>query len=137
MGGDAHGDYPKVVFPSISPISLIDGSRLVQVYNAHDLLQPWGGDNVIAQCLYPEHQLVEPGAQGVWSPAGGWYADPKHWRRNTAFAILGTVVVGAFIFKQSLKLEQRHSAPAHWIPSQMWNNKNIPEKRPDALGGAT
>ena len=23
---------------------------------------------------------------GVWSPAGGWWADPKHWRRNTALA---------------------------------------------------
>lgn len=23
---------------------------------------------------------------GVWSPAGGWWADPKYWRRNTALA---------------------------------------------------
>lgn len=27
-------------------------------------------------------------AAGVWSPAGGWYADPKHWRRNTALAFV-------------------------------------------------
>ncbi len=79
---------------------------------------------------------IHASPQGVWSPAGGWYADPKHWRRNTAFAILGTVVVGTFIFRHSVKLEQRHAAPARWIPSQMWS-KNIPEKRPDALGGAT
>lgn len=25
---------------------------------------------------------------GVWSPAGGWWADPVHWRRNTALAFL-------------------------------------------------
>ncbi len=23
---------------------------------------------------------------GVWSPAGGWYCDPVHWKRNTMFA---------------------------------------------------
>jgi hypothetical protein len=45
-------------------------------------------------------------------------------------------VVGAWIFRQSLKIEERYAAPARWIPSQLWT-KNIPEKRPDALGGAT
>lgn len=23
----------------------------------------------------------------IWSPAGGFYADPRHWRRNTLIAI--------------------------------------------------
>ena len=33
---------------------------------------------------------VLPSAEcaGVWSPAGGWWADPVHWRRNTALAFL-------------------------------------------------
>eukprot|EP00212_Chloropicon_laureae_P005050 CAMPEP_0197491330 /NCGR_PEP_ID=MMETSP1311-20131121/5630_1 /TAXON_ID=464262 /ORGANISM="Genus nov. species nov., Strain RCC856" /LENGTH=33 /DNA_ID= /DNA_START= /DNA_END= /DNA_ORIENTATION= len=22
----------------------------------------------------------------VWSPSGGWYADPRGWRKNTAMA---------------------------------------------------
>lgn len=25
-------------------------------------------------------------AKGIWSPAGGFYADPKKWKRNTALA---------------------------------------------------
>lgn len=25
---------------------------------------------------------------GVWSPAGGFFADPKHWKRNTALAFV-------------------------------------------------
>jgi hypothetical protein len=28
----------------------------------------------------------------VWSPTGGWWADPKYWRRNT-MAVVGVVVV--------------------------------------------
>ena len=30
--------------------------------------------------------LMQLLCSGVWSPAGGWWADPKHWRRNTALA---------------------------------------------------
>ena len=25
-------------------------------------------------------------APDVWSPSGGWYADPRGWRKNTAMA---------------------------------------------------
>lgn len=25
----------------------------------------------------------------VWSPSGGWWANPTHWKRNTGFAFVG------------------------------------------------
>lgn len=34
-------------------------------------------------CRYPKH---------VWSPAGGWYAQPANWKANTA--VMGVVVIG-------------------------------------------
>ena len=45
--------------------------------------------------------------RSVWSPAGGWHADPRHWRRNTAvaFGVLAVVTYG--IASVSAKLEVR------------------------------
>merc|ERR1712205_73624 len=56
----------------------------------------------------------------VWSPAGGWFADPKYWKRNTllGFAFLG--VASATIFNYSRQVEQRPLAPTRRIPSQGW-----------------
>ncbi|XP_065070205.1 uncharacterized protein LOC135695148 [Rhopilema esculentum] len=25
----------------------------------------------------------------VWSPTGGWWCEPRNWKRNTAFAFIG------------------------------------------------
>lgn len=51
---------------------------------------------------YPKH---------VWSPSGGWYAQPANWKRNTAIA--GAVIFGitAAIWKLSAELEYRHQMP--------------------------
>lgn len=38
----------------------------------------------------------------IWSPAGGFFADPKHWRRNTAVAVM-CVVIFTFIILVCLK----------------------------------
>ena len=67
-----------------------------------------------------------PCMQGVWSPSGGWYPDPIHWKRNTGLAILGTAVTGYLVFRQSAKLEKRYNAPALPIPSSMWSK--VPER---------
>ena len=65
----------------------------------------------------------------VWSPAGGWFADPKYWKRNTmlGFAFLG--VASATIFNYSRQVEQRPLAPTRRIPSQAWC-ANFPEGSP-------
>ncbi|CEJ80328.1 hypothetical protein VHEMI00518 [[Torrubiella] hemipterigena] len=54
---------------------------------------------------YPKH---------VWSPAGGWYAQPANWRGNTFIA--GAVVFGivAVVFNFSADRERRAHKPAAW-----------------------
>lgn len=46
---------------------------------------------------YPKH---------VWSPAGGWYAQPKNWRANTA--IMGGVIVGICLMVGSVSADREH-----------------------------
>ena len=62
----------------------------------------------------------------IWSPAGGFFADPKNWRRNTVVAAVGIATVAAFIFKKSTSLEERHAMPNHRIPSQRFAPQSFP-----------
>ena len=62
-----------------------------------------------------------------WSPSGGWYPDPPNWRRNTALAVLGTAIIGTYIFFQSAKREQRYQPASRFIPSEMWSH-NVPKR---------
>lgn len=41
----------------------------------------------------------------VWSPAGGWWCNPRHWKRNTFFAFVGIGIVSAFSAYASSRLE--------------------------------
>ena len=45
--------------------------------------------------------------RSVWSPSGGWHADPRFWRRNTAVAFGVIAVVAYGIASVSTKLEVR------------------------------
>jgi len=56
----------------------------------------------------------------VWTSYGGWFADPKHWRRNTAVGFGIVFVASAYVFNVSRKLEKRPIYPHHRIPSQSW-----------------
>ncbi|RMY99346.1 hypothetical protein D0860_08319 [Hortaea werneckii] len=46
---------------------------------------------------YPKH---------VWSPAGGWYAQPANWKQNTA--VMGAVVVGICLMVGSVSADREH-----------------------------
>lgn len=82
-----------------------------------------GGDHG----LYPK---------GVWAPSGGWWADPKYWRRNTFLAFAGVIAVSIPIFMKSVELEKRPIPPVRHIPSQYWSpTKNFGKVNPNALGG--
>ncbi|RMZ53278.1 hypothetical protein APUTEX25_005267, partial [Auxenochlorella protothecoides] len=61
--------------------------------------------------------------KGIWSPAGGWYSDPKYWKRNTALAIGIIVAIAIPVFRTSVSKEQRYGEPQHDIPSQKWTPK--------------
>ena len=47
---------------------------------------------------YPKH---------VWSPAGGWWCNPRHWRRNTGIAMMtiGTIAAGLFYWCESYTVD--------------------------------
>ncbi|CAP70395.1 uncharacterized protein PODANS_3_4740 [Podospora anserina S mat+] len=66
---------------------------------------------------YPKH---------VWSPAGGWYAQPANWKANTA--ILGVCVFGitAMVWNLSAEREFRHKMPepGRFYPSRSGANKS-------------
>ena len=50
----------------------------------------------------------------IWSPAGGFFADPKHWRRNTAVAIVYVIyaIMSVYVFILYKKCEQYQLALA-------------------------
>ncbi|KAM7202855.1 hypothetical protein V8F33_002513 [Rhypophila sp. PSN 637] len=51
---------------------------------------------------YPKH---------VWSPAGGWYAQPNNWKKNTAVFMIATLSITALAFKLSADREVRYKMP--------------------------
>ncbi|KAJ1728875.1 hypothetical protein LPJ61_003804 [Coemansia biformis] len=63
---------------------------------------------------YPKH---------VWSPSGGWWAQPKQWKRNTLIVGAGITAFMAFVFVKSAELEQRTLYPRVWIPSMIWSKQ--------------
>ncbi|KAJ3486858.1 hypothetical protein NLG97_g6536 [Lecanicillium saksenae] len=67
---------------------------------------------------YPKH---------VWSPAGGWYAQPANWRGNTLIA--GAVIFGivAVTWKFGADRENWAHKPqsGEWYPSRRWSKQLI------------
>lgn len=49
----------------------------------------------------------------VWSPAGGWWANPRHWKRNTAiaYAFIGTGLMFTFSFSAAHEVRARRPLP--------------------------
>ena len=41
----------------------------------------------------------------VWSPSGGWWCNPRHWRRNTAYAMIICGMLSGVMFYVSSRLE--------------------------------
>eukprot|EP00934_Nitzschia_sp_Nitz4_P001107 Nitzschia sp. Nitz4//scaffold78_size91513//52236//52641//NITZ4_004930-RA/size91513-snap-gene-0.123-mRNA-1//1//CDS//3329558133//1107//frame0 len=56
----------------------------------------------------------------VWTPYGGWWANPAQWKRNTAMAGVGIAVLFGMMFTVSAQRERRPIPPFKHIPSQMW-----------------
>lgn len=67
---------------------------------------------------YPKH---------VWSPAGGWYAQPGNWKQNTF--VLGATLLGvtAIIWKISAEKEEfsHKPAPGRFYPSRKYDPRAI------------
>ena len=91
----------------------------------------WGSmADDIATNRYPKH---------VWSPAGGWYAQPKNWRANTAI-MLGVVVgITAMAWSVSAEREHRYKMPEVRLSSIGWESSGGMLARKmwtDALGNS-
>ena len=60
---------------------------------------------------YPKH---------VWSPAGGWYAQPKNWKVNTAVMLTAIAGITTFVWSVSAEREFRTKfpEPGRFYPSR-------------------
>ncbi|TKA63478.1 hypothetical protein B0A55_10614 [Friedmanniomyces simplex] len=71
---------------------------------------------------YPKH---------VWSPAGGWYAQPANWKGNTS--IMGGVIVGICLMVGSVSADREHRTrmpEAHrFFPSRYWSREIVEYER--------
>merc|ERR1712054_363535 len=81
--------------------------------NGHPRAVKMGGGGKIP---YPKH---------VWSPAGGWYAQPANWKQNTA--VMGAVVVGICLMVGSVSADREHRDkmpdPDRFFPSRYWSRE--------------
>ncbi|KAK1759349.1 hypothetical protein QBC47DRAFT_398160 [Echria macrotheca] len=71
---------------------------------------------------YPKH---------VWSPAGGWYAQPSNWKPNTAIAGLVIFGITAAVWKLSAETEYRHKMPEpdRFYPSRHWSRQIVEHEK--------
>ncbi|ETN43627.1 uncharacterized protein HMPREF1541_02786 [Cyphellophora europaea CBS 101466] len=67
---------------------------------------------------YPKH---------VWSPSGGWYAQPHNWRANTLVAGLVVIGITGAAWKLSAEREVRYKMPEPdaFFPSRYWSRQVI------------
>ncbi|KAI0478923.1 hypothetical protein GGR56DRAFT_690021 [Xylariaceae sp. FL0804] len=65
---------------------------------------------------YPKH---------VWSPAGGWYAQPANWKLNTAITLGVIFGITAMTWKFSAEREHRDKMPTPdmFFPSRYWSKQ--------------
>ncbi|KXZ51689.1 hypothetical protein GPECTOR_11g14 [Gonium pectorale] len=92
-----------------------------------------GGDHhhhaPVAEPSYARHLAPKSGLcphdfhynREIWYPHGGFYCDPKAWRRNTLLTLGALGGVMYLAFQSSVAKEVRHMPPKGWIPSLLWN----------------
>ncbi|PVU91820.1 hypothetical protein BB559_003978 [Furculomyces boomerangus] len=56
----------------------------------------------------------------ILSPSGGWWSQPKAWKKNTFIVGAGVTAVVSFMWYKSAQIERRTSYPHFWIPSMLW-----------------
>jgi len=68
----------------------------------------------------------------VWSPSGGWWCDPKGWRRNAAVAATLFLAAQYALFSYSAANERRYVAPKGWVASMAYTDAaRYPKKAGD------
>ncbi|KAL1978913.1 hypothetical protein VTN31DRAFT_1772 [Thermomyces dupontii] len=66
-----------------------------------------------------------PYPKEVWSPAGGWYAQPANWKANTAKMGLAILGIAAITWSISAERERRDRMPDpdRFFPSRYWSKQ--------------
>jgi hypothetical protein len=129
MGGDLHAPKGMIYNHSIDGGIFTAGRRGDSALAAGlSSSPPVSGPLRLQTSRPPDPHCAAPCAE-IWSPAGGFFADPKNWRRNTVVAAVGIATVAAFIFKKSTSLEERHALPNHRIPSQRFAPQSFPASK--------
>lgn len=77
MGGGHHDSYHPPNHHTFK------GALLLVLARAALAVLAWHPSPLASPCSAPP----TPANADVWSPTGGWWCDPKGWRRNTAFAL--------------------------------------------------
>merc|ERR1711935_613888 len=70
----------------------------------------------------------------VWSPTGGWWNEPKNWRRNTALAAVSAVIPFSLFLYIGTQIERRPRPPrSHtWYQHyQKWSLVDDPTLKDD------
>jgi hypothetical protein len=79
---------------------------------------------------HDHHAPKPPYPRRVWTPYGGWWPEPKNWKRNTALGLLGLLLSGAGLFYLSTRLERRPRPSPYPVWSQRWAKHTL-EDDPD------
>jgi len=71
---------------------------------------------------YPKH---------VWSPAGGWYAQPANWKANTAimFGVVFGITALAWNLSAQREVRTRFPEEGRFFPSRWWSKQIIEHER--------
>ncbi|EEU34366.1 hypothetical protein NCS52_01262900 [Fusarium sp. LHS14.1] len=74
---------------------------------------------------YPKH---------VWSPAGGWYAQPSNWRGNTIIAgvVMAGIVAVTWKFSAERETWAHRPEPGQWYASRRWSKQLVQWDKEDA-----
>ncbi|RSL66449.1 hypothetical protein CEP53_003349 [Fusarium sp. AF-6] len=74
---------------------------------------------------YPKH---------VWSPAGGWYAQPANWRANTLIAgvVMAGIVAVTWKFSAERETWAHRPEPGQWYASRRWSKQLVQWDKEDA-----
>lgn len=97
MGGERRYPYPKSIKNKANNININTKQD-----SRHDILYIWAS----AHCVYMSCSCSSCillcwvlSIRWVWSPAGGWWCNPYHWRRNTIIISLGAAVVATYLYR--------------------------------------
>eukprot|EP00914_Ancora_sagittata_P023710 GHVO01046833.1.p3 GENE.GHVO01046833.1~~GHVO01046833.1.p3 ORF type:complete len:108 (+),score=12.87 GHVO01046833.1:37-324(+) len=76
---------------------------------------------------YPKH---------VWSPAGGWYAQPANWKANTAVMglVMGSIVGMAWMVSTNREYRDKMPEQGRFFPSRYWSKQIIEHERQQKQG---